>query len=129
MHKYDLNVRGYELDSFGHVNNSVYLNYFEQARWEIFHELGLIDYFTANNMLLVVTEIQIRYSREVKLFDKLEVRTIIRKEAPYLVFDHRMYFSGTTIKVCTCQVKSLFTDRAKIKYDIPEVFIAKLKLK
>jgi YbgC/YbaW family acyl-CoA thioester hydrolase len=129
MHKYNLNVRGYELDSFGHVNNSVYLNYFEQARWEIFHELGLIDYFTENNMLLVVTEIQIRYSREVKLFDKLEVRTVIRREAPYLVFDHRMYFGGTTIKVSTCQVKSLFTDREKIKYDIPEIFIAKLKLK
>jgi acyl-CoA thioester hydrolase len=129
MYNYNLNVRGYELDSFGHVNNSVYLNYFEQARWEIFHELDLIEYFSMNNLLLVVTEIQIRYSREVKLFDEMEIRTRIRKEAPYLVFDHKMYFRGTTSKICSCMVKCLFTDREKVKYDIPETFMAKLKLK
>ena len=129
MYKYDLSVRGYELDSFGHVNNSVYLNYFEQARWEIFRKLQLIEYFTTHNLLLVVTEIQVRYSREVRLFDELEIRTRIRKESPYLVFDHKMYFAGTSVKVCSAQVKSLFTDREKIKYDIPETFMEKLKLK
>ena len=36
--RFEFNVRGYELDSFGHVNNAVYLNYLEQARWEMFLE-------------------------------------------------------------------------------------------
>jgi len=119
MYKFNLTVRGYELDSFGHVNNSVYLNYFEQARWEIFHDLGILSFFSENNLLLVVTEIRIRYSREIKLFDELEIRTIVKKEAPYLVFDHKMFLSGTNIKVSTCSVNSIFTDREKIKYDIP----------
>lgn len=30
-------VRGYELDSFGHVNNAVYLQYAETAKWDFFH--------------------------------------------------------------------------------------------
>lgn len=129
MYKFNLTVRGYELDSFGHVNNSVYLNYFEQARWEIFHDLGILNYFSENNLLLVVTEILIRYSREIKLFDELEIRTVIKKEAPYLVFDHKMYFSGTNIKVSACSVKSIFTDREKIKYDIPGIVMTRLNLK
>ena len=54
MFDYKFSVRGYELDSYGHVNNAVYLNYFEQARWEIFRNLNLIDYFKKNELFLVV---------------------------------------------------------------------------
>jgi YbgC/YbaW family acyl-CoA thioester hydrolase len=30
----ELRVRGYEMDSFGHVNHATYLSYLEQARWD-----------------------------------------------------------------------------------------------
>jgi YbgC/YbaW family acyl-CoA thioester hydrolase len=128
MYEYKLTVRGYELDSYGHVNNAVYMNYFEQARWEIFRHLDLMEHFRQHNLLLVVTEMQIRYSREAKLFDELLVRTAITREAPYLVFNHRMYINGSRVKVCSADVKTLLTDRDNIKYDIPELLLAKLKL-
>lgn len=127
MFEYKLNARGYELDSYGHVNNAVYLNYFEQARWEIFRQLDLIDYFLKNKLLLVVTEMHVRYSREVKLFDELVIRTEVVKEAPYLVFNHKMFFNGSRIKVCSASVKTVLTDKNKIKYDIPEIFLDNLK--
>lgn len=126
FYEYALAVRGYELDSYGHVNNAVYLNYFEQARWEIFRKLGLADHFRQNRMMLVVTEMHVRYSREARLFDELVIRTGIREEAPYLVFSHRMYRSGSKIKVCSAEVKTLLTDEDHIKYDIPEFIRAKL---
>ena len=66
-------VRGYELDSFGHVNNSVYLNYLEQARWEIFKSKELFDYFKNNQLRLVIIENHIRYLNEAKIFDELLV--------------------------------------------------------
>ena len=31
-----IQVRGYELDSFGHVNHANYLNYLEHARWRCY---------------------------------------------------------------------------------------------
>jgi acyl-CoA thioester hydrolase len=128
MYEYQLTVRGYELDSYGHVNNAVYLNYFEQARWEIFRQLDLTDHFRQNNMLLVVTEMQVRYSREAKLFDELVIRTGITREAPYLIFTHRMYRRGSRVKVCSAVVKTLLTDKNQLKYDIPEFLMSKLKL-
>jgi YbgC/YbaW family acyl-CoA thioester hydrolase len=127
MFEYRLSVRGYELDSYGHVNNAVYLNYFEQARWEIFRQLDLINYFRNNHLLLVVTEMQVRYSREVKLFDELVIRTKVEKEAPYLVFYHRMFLDGSRVKICSATVKTLLTDMEKHTIDIPEEFLTKLK--
>ncbi len=126
--EYKFNVRGYELDSYGHVNNAVYLNYFEQSRWEIFRKLDLFDYFSKNNLLLVVTEIKIRYSREVTLFDELLIRTKVLNESPYLIFSHKMYLCSSNVKVCSAEVKTLLTDKQKIIYDIPQNFLNKLIL-
>ena len=39
---FKLRVRGYELDSFGHVNNAVYLQYAEEAKWHFFAETKLL---------------------------------------------------------------------------------------
>jgi YbgC/YbaW family acyl-CoA thioester hydrolase len=126
MFEYKLAVRGYELDSYGHVNNAVYLNYFEQARWEIFRQIGLIELFKKNNWFLVVTEMQVRYSREVRLFDELEIHTTVKKEAPYLVFSHKMFLLGSSLKTCSATVKTLLTDKDGVKYDIPDELMDKL---
>ncbi len=42
--KITLDVRYRDLDTLGHVNNAVYLTYFEYARLKIFH-----DWFTGEN--------------------------------------------------------------------------------
>ncbi len=127
MFNYKLNVRGYELDSYGHVNNAVYLNYFEQARWEIFRQLDLTDYFRDNKLFLVVTEIKARYSNEAKLFDELLIRTKVEKEAPYLVFYQKMYFGDSKVKSCSAIIKTLLRDKEKHTLDIPEDLLNKLK--
>jgi acyl-CoA thioester hydrolase len=129
MFEYSLTTRGYELDSYGHVNNAVYLNYFEQARWEIFRQLDLINYFSEQHLLLVVTEVHARYSREVRLFDELVIRTTLRKEAPYLVFDQKIFLQGSRIKVCSAKVKALLTDKDRITCDIPEEWAVKMNFR
>jgi YbgC/YbaW family acyl-CoA thioester hydrolase len=127
MFEFKLSVRGYELDSYGHVNNAVYLNYFEQARWEIFRQPDLLGYIKEHCLLLVVTEMQIRYSREVKLFDELVIETKVENEAPYLVFYHKMYLSGSKVKVCSANVKTILKDKEGLVYDIPKDLMIKLK--
>jgi YbgC/YbaW family acyl-CoA thioester hydrolase len=117
---YKTEVRGYELDSYGHVNNAVYLSYTEQARWEILRNAGLLESFLDKNLLLVVTEANIRYMRELKLFDKIEIETGIKFESPYLVFFHDILNVTDKTKAAKAEVKTLLIDKDRIPQDIPE---------
>ena len=117
-------VRGYELDSYGHLNNAVYISYTEQARWEILKNAGLLESFLSKKLLLVVTETNIRYMRELKLFDGVKVETHIRFEAPYLIFQHDIINSTDKIKAAKAEVKTLLIDQERIPQDIPEELLA-----
>lgn len=118
-HIFKTEVRGYELDSYGHVNNAVYVNYTEQARWEILKKEETLQSLYDKNLLLVVTETTIRYMRELKLFDKIEIETIIKFEAPYLIFYHDIVNKSANSKSAKAVVKTLLIDRERIPQDIP----------
>ena len=71
-HFAELTVRSYECDSYGHVNNAVYLHYLEFARMEFLKQIGF-DYkgLVANGYFLYVSHIDIRYKESAVLDDKL----------------------------------------------------------
>ena len=119
MFEYHFNIRGYELDSNGHANHANYLNYFEQARWELVREAGLMNLIKENGLSIIVIEIHARYSREVKIFDEMMVRTEVAQEPPYLLFKQKMYFRDTKIKACEARVKVVFTEAGRLVRDIP----------
>lgn len=121
-----LTARGYELDSYNHVNNAVYLNYFEQARWEFFRDLGLLDHLRETGDLPVVTEVRIRYQREIKLFDELEVESVCREEKPYLVFHQKLINRTLGAPAARATTRLLFLDREKVPRDIPAAILAAL---
>ena len=120
-------VRGYELDSYGHVNNAVYINYTEQARWEILKNAGLLKSFLERNLLLVVTETNIRYMRELKLFDEIEIITTIKHEVPYLIFHHDILNVTMNVKAAKAEVKTLLIDKDRIPQDIPDELLSIVK--
>ncbi len=128
MYEYQLTVRGYELDSYGHVNHAVYLNYLEQARWEIIREAGLIDQLLTEKKKLVVIKAEIRYMNEIRLFDPVIIQTKVKKEAPYLVFYHKMIIQKSNLKSARATVKTILLDENKIPVDIPEEMILSLEL-
>lgn len=127
MHQYYLSVRGYELDSFGHVNNAVYLNYIEQARWQLLQDLKLLDYFMENSLFLVVIEVNIKYIKELKFFDEVVVRTTVSKEAPYVMFNQDIYDTKTNIRVTKAKVKTLLIDKERIAVDFPDSLLSKMR--
>ncbi|MBR7063679.1 MAG: acyl-CoA thioesterase [Treponema sp.] len=69
-----LTVRTYECDSYGHVNNAVYLNYLEYGRMEYLHQIKF-DYenLVKQGYYLYITHIDIRYKASAFLDDKLFV--------------------------------------------------------
>lgn len=67
-----LAVRSYECDSYGHVNNAVYLNYLEFGRMEYLHQIKF-DYngLVAAGYYLYITHIDIYYKFSAFLDDVL----------------------------------------------------------
>ncbi|MBE1490684.1 acyl-CoA thioesterase [Plantactinospora soyae] len=67
-------VRGYELDLQGHVNQAVYLQYAEHARWQCFLAAGLsLEVLLAAGVGPVVLETRIRYLKELRAGDEVDV--------------------------------------------------------
>lgn len=75
-HVTDFVVRSYECDSYGHVNNAVYLNYLEYGRMEFLHQVGFdYDGIFKAGYYLYVTHVDIYYKASAFLDDKLSIET------------------------------------------------------
>jgi YbgC/YbaW family acyl-CoA thioester hydrolase len=71
-----IEVRAYELDSFGHVNHANYFHYLETARWKMLGEEGItLDTIRKWDRWPVIAAIEMQYRRPVLFGDVLEVRT------------------------------------------------------
>ncbi|GCD43399.1 acyl-CoA thioesterase [Streptomyces paromomycinus] len=69
-----VSVRGYETDSQGHLNSSVYLQYAEHARWSMLQAAGIRQSdLLAKGVGPVVLETTVRYLRELRAGDETEV--------------------------------------------------------
>jgi acyl-CoA thioester hydrolase len=71
-----LQVRTYECDSYGHVNNANYLNYLEVARYEYLKDIRF-DYpkAVASGYGLYVARVEIDYKKSAKVDDVLLIKT------------------------------------------------------
>lgn len=75
-HVTDVEVRSYELDSFGHVNHAVFLNYFEYARFQALDAAGFpAERLLADGTGIHVVRVEVDYEREAKLQQRVRIRT------------------------------------------------------
>ena len=77
IHHCYLDVRGYEIDSFGHVNNAIYYNYFEYARWLLMEtkEKAPVEVNVLETIHPVVRSAEIRFRRPARVGDRLKITT------------------------------------------------------
>ncbi|WP_091672565.1 acyl-CoA thioesterase [Micromonospora auratinigra] len=67
-------VRGYELDTQGHLNQAVYLQYAEHARWECLRAAGISqDRLLAGGVGPVALEVTLKFHRELRGGDEVDV--------------------------------------------------------
>lgn len=123
---YEFVVRGYELDSYGHVNNAVYLNYLEQARWDIIEQLGLLEYFKETGNFLVVIENKIKYIHELNIFDKVYIETSMKRRGFFVEFTQKIFLQESNKKIAKSVSRCLFVDKYRNPLDIPDHMIPHL---
>ncbi len=74
--KVDVDVRSYELDSFGHVNHAVFLSYLEFARFNALEQGGFpYQELRARGWGVFVVRAEIDYVSQARLGDRLRIRT------------------------------------------------------
>ncbi len=72
----EIEVRSYELDSFGHVNHAVFLNYLEHARFELLREGGIpAESLPERGWGVYVVRLEIDYLKEARVGDRLLIRS------------------------------------------------------
>lgn len=70
-------VRGYETDVQGHLNQAVYLNYAEHARWALLQAAGISQTgLIGRGVGPVALETTIRYKRELLAGDEVSVTCV-----------------------------------------------------
>jgi len=68
-----IKVRGYHLDLYGHVNNARYLEFLEEARWQMVEGSTSLREWKERDLGFVVVKITINYRRGAVLDDVLTI--------------------------------------------------------
>jgi acyl-CoA thioester hydrolase len=98
----DITVAWADMDALQHVNNAVYLRYFEIARIDFLNKINLFDTISPGGVGPVISENNIRYKRPVTFPDTLTVGLTIsdiktdRFVMNYSVFSHSQNAITTT---------------------------------
>lgn len=116
----EFEVQGYELDSFNHVNNSVYLNYLESARWQFFKEVDMLDFMLNKRIYPVVAETNIKYVKELKMFDEIIVRSRWEIDGIYIVTYQDIIKKSDNRKSAKAVVKMILVSDQRLVCDIPD---------
>jgi acyl-CoA thioester hydrolase len=67
-------VRGYEVDTQGHLNWAQYLHYAEQSRWECLTAAGITqDALLASGIGPAALDVQVKFRRELRGGDEIDV--------------------------------------------------------
>jgi thioesterase III len=76
VHLYELVIQERHLDTFGHVNNAVYLDLFEAARWDLITRNGFgLKEIQERGMGPTILEINLRFTREIKNREPITIKS------------------------------------------------------
>ena len=126
--EHKIEVRFRDIDSMGHVNNAVYLSYFEQARMTWFKELVGVEWNWIDAGILVARH-EIDYKVPISLNDEITISTWCESlgnsslVTAYEIMkgENILCTQGKTVIVCfdynkqsTCSIPTEWRDKIKL---------------
>jgi len=105
-----IHVASCEVDSFGHVNNAVYLQYCERARNDYMLQRGLkFDNFQAWNAGPVLFRAVLDYRRPAVVDDELQVQGVISSAGrTRFQIVHRFVRAADQVEICVAELGFAF---------------------
>ncbi len=119
-----------EMDAANHVNNAVYMRYFETARIEFFNQIGFMDFTGDEGIGPILAEVNCKYKAPLTFPDNIQITARILPNSltefgftmQHIVFSEklqRVAAEGTSKIVC-------YDYKNKCKALIPKELIDKL---
>lgn len=73
---YDVSIKEHHLDTFGHVNNAVYLTLYEEARWDFITENGYgLREVQTRQQGPIVLDVSVRFKRELNNRETITIQS------------------------------------------------------
>ena len=74
--EYEVEIKEHHLDSFGHVNNAVYVKLYEEARWDFITKNGYgLEVITRTQKGPVLLDLKVRFKRELKNRERITIHS------------------------------------------------------
>lgn len=104
-------VRGFHLDLYLHVNHARYLEFLEEARWELLEQSKPIEWLFAKGIGLVIVNINVNYRLPAKLNDVLLIKTFVSKTGTKSVIMHQdIYLKSNQTLVLDADITFVIVD-------------------
>jgi thioesterase-3 len=75
----EIKIRGYHTDLYMHVNNARYLEFLEEARWQLVEDHMDLETFMQSGFLFFVVNINISYRSPARVGDTVLIRSGLKK--------------------------------------------------
>jgi YbgC/YbaW family acyl-CoA thioester hydrolase len=103
---YSLFVLPHHLDLNGHVNNAQYFSYCNQARLVHLAKSGILRHVLKKRLRPVITRMEVDFLRELKLFQRFQVRSEISDvKSDQVILKHGIFRKGKAIAEVKCEVR------------------------
>ncbi len=122
IYETELQVRDYECDLQGIVNNAVYQNYLEYCRHEFLHQMGL-DFAQLHDdgIDAVVTKIEIDYKNSLRPRDRFVIKLGLHKQGRLrFVFNQAIFRKTDDALIVQAKVTGVLTRNGRPV--VPELF-------
>ncbi len=114
----DIQIRYADLDTLGHVNNAVYLSYFELGRIEYLRRI--LDHFELEDINFVIARIEIDFRKSILFHHPLSLRTSVdRVGRTSLTFLQVLYNRENEETFSTGKVTVVFIDKNRRPVEVP----------
>jgi YbgC/YbaW family acyl-CoA thioester hydrolase len=98
--EYELVIKECHLDSFGHVNNAVYVQLYEEARWDFITRNGFgLEVIQKDQVGPVLLDLQVKFKREIKNREIIKIQSQTRElmNSKMMVLEQKMIKSDGRI--------------------------------
>ena len=108
----EIDVRDYELESEGIVNNAIYLHYLEHTRHAFVKQEGIpFGSLTSDGLMPVVRRLEIKYCTPLRTGDVVLSRLWIERKGPRFIFYQDLFRKADEVPVAKAVVTIVCMDK------------------